>query len=161
MQRVAVETVVDSEIGPLSIINTHLAFHDDNENQQQVEHLNRLEQERAAHRSNPKRVGIGTYQEGYLASARMLCGDFNCTPDTSQYRYQLDMNWLDAWQLCHADKTHAPSCGIFDALQWSQGGHCRDFFWLSDELHSLKANINVDTRINLSDHQPVMLEISI
>ena len=161
MQRVAVETVVDSKIGPLSIINTHLAFHDAHENQQQIEHLNRLEQERAAHHSKPKRIGLGTYQEGFLASARMLCGDFNFTPDTSQYRYQLDMNWKDAWQLCNEDKTQAPTCGIFDARQWPQGGHCRDFFWLSHELQPLAADISVDTGTNLSDHQPVMFEISI
>ncbi len=161
MQRVGVETVVDSKIGPLSIINTHLAFHDNNENQQQIEHFNRLEQERVAHHSKPKRIGLGTYQEGFLPSARMLCGDFNFTPDTSQYRYQLDMNWKDAWQLSNEDKLHTPTCGIFDARQWPQGGHCRDFFWLSHELQSLNVEINVDTGINLSDHQPVMLEISI
>ena len=76
MQRIAVETVIDSKIGPVSIINTHLAFHDDSENQQQVAHLNHLEQERAAHHREPKQIGRGTYQEGFLASARMLCGDF-------------------------------------------------------------------------------------
>ena len=43
MQRVAVEAVIDSKIGPISIINTHLAYHDDAENQQQLEHLNHLE----------------------------------------------------------------------------------------------------------------------
>lgn len=161
MQRVAVETVVDSKIGPLSIINTHLAFHDAHENQQQIEHLNRLEQERAAHHSKPKRIGLGTYQEGFLASARMLCGDFNFTPDTSQYRYQVDMNWVDAWGLCNGNDAHLPSCGIFDALQWPQGEHCRDYFWLSHELQSLNVEIHVDSGINLSDHQPVMLEISI
>jgi endonuclease/exonuclease/phosphatase family metal-dependent hydrolase len=161
MQRVAVETVIDSESGPLSIINTHLAYHDDNENQQQMEHFNRLEHERAAHQSNPKRIGTGTYKEGFQASARLLCGDFNFTPEASQYRYQLDMNWSDAWQLCNGDKPHTPSCGLSDAQQWPQGGHCRDFFWLSHELQFQKVSISVDTGINLSDHQPVMLEISI
>lgn len=161
MQRVAVETVIDSESGPVSVINTHLAFHDDNENQQQLAHLNQLEQERAAHHREPKRVGSGTYQEGFLAAARMLCGDFNFTPDTSQYRYQVDMNWMDAWHLRHGDLVHPPTCGIFDTAQWPQGGHCRDFFWLSPELQILPVEISVDTDCNLSDHQPVMLEISI
>ena len=161
MQRVAVEAVIDSKIGPISIINTHLAYHDDAENQQQLEHLNHLEQERAAHRREPKRVGIGTYQEGFLPSARILCGDFNFTPDTSQYRYQLDMNWIDAWHTNNGDEVHPSTCGIFDAVQWPQGGHCRDFFWLSPELQSTKTEISVDIDTNLSDHQPVILEISI
>lgn len=161
MQRVAIEAVIDSNVGPISIINTHLAFHDANENQQQIQHLNHLEQERAAHYREPKKVGIGTYQEGFLPSARILCGDFNFTPDTSQYRYQLDMNWIDAWQKCNGDEMHPPTCGIFDAVQWPQGEHCRDFFWLSPELQSLQVEISVDTETNLSDHQPVILEISI
>ena len=160
MQRIAVETVIDSTMGPVSILNTHLAFHDDAENQQQVEHLNQLEQERTAHLREPKLLGTGTYQAGFPASARMLCGDFNFTPDTLQYRYQLDMNWADAWKLNRSDEKHPPTCGIFDAAQWPQGGHCRDFFWLSPELQSLEFNISVDTDSNLSDHQPVMLEIS-
>jgi endonuclease/exonuclease/phosphatase family metal-dependent hydrolase len=170
MQRIAVETLVDSAIGPVSIINTHLAFHDDAENQQQVEYLNHLEQERLAHHREPKQAGTGTYQPGSLAAARMLCGDFNFTPESPQYRYQLDMNWADAWKLSQADEVrsdeaHPPTCGLFDAAQWPQGGHCRDFFWLSPELQSLQSNISVkisaDTHCNLSDHQPVMLEISI
>jgi endonuclease/exonuclease/phosphatase family metal-dependent hydrolase len=161
MQRLAVETLVDSTMGPISILNTHLAFHDEAENQQQVEHLNHLEQERTAHQREPKRVGSGTYQAGYPATARMLCGDFNFTPESPQYRYQLDMNWADAWKLNQGNETHPPTCGIFDATQWPQGGHCRDFFWLSPELQSLQIEIKVDTDTNLSDHQPVMLEISI
>jgi len=161
MQRIAVETVVDSAMGPVSILNTHLAFHDDAENQQQVKHLYHLEQERAANHREPKRVGSGTYQAGFPASARMLCGDFNFTPDTPQYRYQLDMGWADAWQIRNGDGAHPSTCGISDAVQWPQGGHCRDFFWLSPELQSLEVEISVDTDTNLSDHQPVMLEISI
>jgi endonuclease/exonuclease/phosphatase family metal-dependent hydrolase len=161
MQRIAIDTVIDSKIGPVSIINTHLAFHDEAENQQQLAHLNHLEQERVAHHREPKRVGIGTYKAGFLASARMLCGDFNFTPDTPQYRYQVDRNWIDAWKMRNGDEMHPPTCGIFDTAQWPQGGHCRDFFWLSPELQSLQVEISVDTDTTLSDHQPVILEISI
>ena len=161
MQRIAVETLVDSTMGPVSILNTHLAFHDDAENQQQVEYLNHLELERVAHHREPKLLGAGTYQAGSLASVRMLCGDFNFTPDSPQYCYLLDMNWADAWTLNNSDEAHTPTCGLFDTAQWPQGGHCRDFFWLSPELQSLQFKISVDTNSNLSDHQPVMLEISI
>lgn len=161
MFRVAVETVVDSNSGPLSIINTHLAYHDVHENQQQLEHLYRLEQERTAHQKEPGRIGSGTYQAGFPASARLLCGDFNFTPDTSHYAYQVDMNWKDAWPLCNEDKPHTPTCGIFDLAQWVQGEHCRDYFWLSHELQTFDLNISVDTDTSLSDHQPVLLEIAI
>ncbi len=161
MPRIAVETTVASSMGPISILNIHLAFHDDAENQQQVAHLHRLEQERCAHQREPKKIGSGTYQAGFLPTARMLCGDFNFTPETPQYQYQLDKGWGDAWRLSCGIEAWPPTCGIFDTDQWPQGSHCRDFFWLSPELQSLPIEINVDTDTNLSDHQPVMLEISI
>ena len=72
MPRVAIDTCIDSSIGPLSIINTHLAFHDRNETQLQIEHLTRLEQERFAQHQSPKAAGPGCFRTGYLASARIL-----------------------------------------------------------------------------------------
>ena len=161
MQRVALETMVDSKMGPLSIINTHLAFHDNNENQQQIEYIYNLEQERIAHHLEPKKAGSGTYQKKSLASARIVCGDCNFTPDTSQYRYQVDGRWIDAWKLSRGEEAHLPTCGIFDTNQWTQGKHCRDYFWLSQEFELVNIEVKVDVKTNLSDHQPVILEISI
>jgi len=161
MQRVAVETIVESDIGPLSIMNTHLAFHDSNEKQLQLERFCLLEQERLAHHRSPKQLDAGTYQAGYLAKARILCGDFNLTPESAHYQYQIQDNWIDAWRQCHADQAHLPTCGIYDSLQWSEGAHCRDYFWLSNELASCKIDFNVDTHTDLSDHQPIILGINV
>ena len=161
MQRVAVETITESDIGPLSIINTHLAFHDSNENRLQLERFSLLEQERIAHHSSPKQLDTGIYQEGYLAKARILCGDFNLTPESANYQYQIQANWIDAWRQRHSDQEHLPTCGIFDSSQWPEGAHCRDYFWLSKELASCNIDVNVDTRTDLSDHQPIILEINV
>ncbi len=161
MQRVAVEAVVNTSIGSVSIINTHLAFHDSSETQQQLERLYHLELERTEHHRQPKLIGIGTYQQGYPAAARMLCGDFNFLPNSSHYRYQTEKYWIDAWHHTHRRRAHLPTCGIFDFKQWPEGGHCRDYFWLSQELQGQKIRVDVDTATSLSDHQPVTLEISI
>ena len=161
MQRVAIETVVNSEIGPLSIINTHLAFHDSNEAQQQLEKFNWLEQERIAHHRFPKQMGIGTYQEGFLPTARILCGDFNFTPDTTHYQYQLDNDWIDAWRQGHVGGARLPTCGIFDTRQWPEGPHCRDYFWLSIGLAKHDVTVEVDTCTDLSDHQPIILTLAV
>ncbi len=161
MQRVAVETITESTIGPLSVINTHLAFHDSNEKQLQLERLCLLEQERLSHHSSPKQLDTGTYQEGYLAKARILCGDFNLTPESTHYQYQIQDNWIDAWRQCHSTREHPPTCGIFDSNQWTEGPHCCDFFWISKELSSHNINVDVDTHTDLSDHQPIILEINI
>ena len=161
MQRIAIETEVTSSIGPLSIINTHLAFHDSNEAQQQLEHLTRLEQERLAQQQFPKSVGPGCYKQGFPASARVLCGDFNFDPGSSHYQYQTANGWSDAQTQSCPEQPHPPTCGIFDTEQWPQGEHCRDYFWLSNELASHKVDVHVDSKTNLSDHQPVVLEIDI
>ena len=137
MQRVAIETIVDTARGPLSIINTHLAFHDHDENQLQLERLCELERNRAARYQNPSAIGSGAYQAGFPPFASLLCGDFNFTPDTTQYRYQLDMNWLDAWCIHNQEAIPPATCGIFDHAQWPQGAHCRDYFWLSQEFRAL------------------------
>jgi endonuclease/exonuclease/phosphatase family metal-dependent hydrolase len=161
MPRVAIETCIDSSIGPLSIINTHLAFHDRNESQLQLEHLNAIERDRLAHIQFPKIVGPGSFQKGYLASARILCGDFNLEPDFPQYHYQITSGWIDSWKHCCPDEPQPPTCGIFDRKQWPQGGHCRDYFWLSNELAACKINVSIDSETDLSDHQPIILEINV
>jgi endonuclease/exonuclease/phosphatase family metal-dependent hydrolase len=161
MQRVAVETVIDSKRGYLSLINTHLAFHDANENLLQLERLCALEKERLAQHESPKEVAGGCYQQDYLASARILCGDFNFGTHSPQYRYQLDAGWIDAWQHCHGSEIHAPTCGVHDSQQWPEGPHCRDYFWLSSELQSFESRFTVDTSTSLSDHQPIVLELDI
>ncbi len=161
MPRVAIEVYIASKIGPLSIVNTHLAFHDNNESQIQLEHLTLLEQERIVHHQFPKDIGSGCYQQGFLASARILCGDFNFDPESSQYQFQIDSDWIDAWKHCCPDEPHLPTCGIFDRLQWPQGSHCRDYFWLSNELAPYKVDVNTDSASDLSDHQPIILEIDV
>lgn len=161
MPRVAIEVCIESKIGPVSIINTHLAFHDSNESQLQLEHLTRLEQERIAHHQLPKKSASGCYQNGFLASARIVCGDFNLEPESSHYQYQIDSGWRDAWKHSHPDEAYPATCGIFDHLQWPSGAHCRDYFWLSDELASTNINVSADSTTSLSDHQPIILEIDI
>jgi endonuclease/exonuclease/phosphatase family metal-dependent hydrolase len=160
MPRVAIEACVDSSIGPLSIINTHLAFHDSNEVQLQLEHLHAIELDRLAHLRSPKTAGPGCFQEGYLASARILCGDFNFDPECTHYQYQIDRGWVDTWKHCCPDEPQPSTCGIFDRAQWSQGGHCRDYFWLSNELVAHPIDVSVDSATDLSDHQPIILEIN-
>lgn len=161
MPRVAIETCINSSIGYLSIINTHLAFHDANENQRQIEHISYLEKERLAQHKSPKDPGPGSYQSGYLASARIICGDFNFEPESSHYQYQISSGWRDAQKQCNPETLHQPTCGIYDTAQWPQGVHCRDYFWLSQELGNHKVHVTVDSTTDLSDHQPIILEINI
>ena len=161
MPRVAVEVTINTGVGPVSVINTHLAYHDRCERQQQLERLSLLDQERKNQICYPKKHDSGAYQIGPVPVARVLCGDFNFSVDYPEYEYQVKNQWLDAWAISNKNMAHTPTCGIFDHKQWPQGPHCRDFFWLSSELASTKTNTLVDTATALSDHQPILLEIDI
>jgi len=161
MQRTAIETVIDSRIGHLGIINTHLAFHDEMENFQQIERLHLLEAERLARQKAPGETVAGCYAQCIQPTARIACGDFNFATDSKHYKYQLEKGWNDAWRLANPDIPHPPTCGIFDREQWADGPHCRDFFWMSSELKNIKVEVDVDTTTDLSDHQPVVLELEI
>ena len=161
MQRIAIETIINSSVGYLSLINVHLAFHDDAENRMQIEHINTLEKERLAHIIYPSENAPGCYEQNYLPTARIVCGDCNFDVTSNQYQYQLDNNWRDAWVHSYGSARHAPTCGLYDNLQWPQGPHCRDFFWLSHELVEQSILMTVDQTCDLSDHQPVMLSLDI
>ena len=161
MPRVAVEAVVNSTIGPLSVINTHLAYHDGYERKQQLERLNLIDHERKNQILYPKKSDTGAYQKGPLPVARVLCGDFNFGIEYPEHALLVDSGWIDAWAASNTGKLHSPTCGLFDHRQWPQGPHCRDFFWLSNELESPRLEMEVDTETRLSDHQPIVLEIDI
>ena len=161
MPRVAVETIMDSNFGQISIINTHLAYHDSNERQQQLERLTLLDQERKNQILYPKKHDSGAYQTASRPVARILCGDFNFGTDYPEYEYQINNQWLDAWTVSNKNNPHSPTCGLFDNLQWPQGPHCRDYFWLSNELATINLKMDVDLLTPLSDHQPIVIEMNI
>ena len=55
---------------------------------------------------------------------------------------------------------HIITCGIFDKKQWPEGSHCRDFGFISSNLKNNFDNIEVNQKIDASDHQPVVLNLS-
>jgi len=161
MQRLAVETVVNSATGPLSVLNMHLAFHDNGERQSQVAYICQLDADRRGQLAQPKQEGTGAYAAGYLPVARIACGDCNFGTDFDQYPYMLAHQWIDAWDLISSQAPRPNTCGIYDKEQWPEGPHTRDFFWLSQELADCGIDYRVDTATALSDHQPLMLEMAI
>jgi endonuclease/exonuclease/phosphatase family metal-dependent hydrolase len=152
---------VNSATGPLSVLNMHLAFHDNGERQSQVAYICQLDADRRGQLAQPKLEGTGAYAAGYLPVARIACGDCNFGTDFDQYPYMLAHQWIDAWDLISSQAPRPNTCGIYDKEQWPEGPHTRDFFWLSQELADCGIDYRVDTATALSDHQPLMLEMAI
>jgi endonuclease/exonuclease/phosphatase family metal-dependent hydrolase len=167
MPRQVTETTVAAGFGPLRVMNTHLEFHSTRQRLAQIERLRELHQQAAANVHNPPDYNAhGSYQLLSRPESCVVCGDFNIEVDSREYAAMLapladaPASFRDAWQICHAGRAHDPTCGVHDKVQWPQGPHCRDFFFVAGAVSQYVHDVRVDTVTNASDHQPVMLTVS-
>ncbi|MGB2294354.1 MAG: endonuclease/exonuclease/phosphatase family protein [Candidatus Puniceispirillum sp.] len=167
MPRQATEIVVQTANDPLRVITTHLEFHSAH---QRIAQMIRLRDNLGDVLANlPYDPGILS-TDPYAAIPRpanaILCGDFNSTPNDEDYRTltepfrALGDGYDDAWCIVHKDKEHAPTCGLYDHVQWPQGAHCRDFFFVSGALKQSITSLDVQLQTDASDHQPLSLVIA-
>ena len=166
--RQATEVVVDTKRGPLRIVTTHLEFHSDVQRRAQVTHLRSMHQETWENLLRPAQdPGDGLYAAAPRPLSAIYCGDFNFPPDDHVYAQMLKPFaegaglLVDAWTACYGSQAHAPTCGIFDQQQWPEGPHCRDYFFITDDLASRAQSVTVDLETSASDHQPVRLLLDV
>jgi len=166
MPRQMTEVTVDADDGPLRIMTTHLAFHSALERTAQIEALRSIHESIVQiNRHLPKQLTQGPYQAFDRASRAVICGDFNGLPDSSELTLLLARagdssgQLFDAWRELNAKLPHEPTCGLFDLEQWPQGGHCRDYFLVSNTLRECVSGFRTDTLTNASDHQPIVLTL--
>lgn len=153
--RCAVETLIDWR-GPMRILNTHLAYHDADERLAQLHYLNARCDAWQHQVTKPSKQGPGIYAQPFGTQATLLCGDLNLDSRSDQHALLEQQGWQDAFQLCHPQQPHTPTCGIHDSVQWPEGPHCRDFVWLKQLTPS---SLEVDTVTQLSDHQPLIVTL--
>lgn len=164
MRRQALETLIETPSGPLRVTNTHLEYHSAEQRRTQVERLLLLQAEAA---SGETPILHSSASEPYAASAlvesAILCGDFNLESSDPLYT-SLNQStkgeafYRDSWRVVHPDRPHPPTCGIFDAKQWPEGPHCRDFIFVTGDLGRRISNIVVNEQTASSDHQPMLIE---
>ncbi|WP_201832516.1 endonuclease/exonuclease/phosphatase family protein [Microvirga zambiensis] len=166
MQRQALEILVESSFGALRVITTHLEYHSEIHREAQIGYL------RTIHEEGEKRSQIGfedrsegSYRTMPRPVGTVICGDFNLGPDEKLHRdiqepYARGVpRLLDAWTVAHGRTPHAPTTGVADFKQWPQGPHCRDYFFVTENLTERVAQVQVDVETTASDHQPLMLEL--
>ena len=167
MMRQATEVVVAAAGGPLRIVNLHLEFHSPEQRMAQVDRLRELHREAIEERRLPPRTDSdGPYQAVARPVDGVFCGDFNMRCDSAEYRRMLApmaddaRPFRDAWPLVHPGRAHVPTCGVHDRVQWPEGPHCRDFFFVTGACGESARDLRVDTVTDASDHQPLMLELA-
>jgi endonuclease/exonuclease/phosphatase family metal-dependent hydrolase len=159
MQRQALEVVAQSGFGPVRVVTTHLEYHAAEHRASQLERILEIQAEAAKMAEREPDRSDGPYRTVARPASAILCGDFNFGPSDPLY-VRVGSRFLDSWTLRHSDRPHAPTCGIFDHEQWSEGPHCRDFIFVTADLADHVTDVRVDIDASASDHQPVMIELA-
>jgi endonuclease/exonuclease/phosphatase family metal-dependent hydrolase len=164
MRRAALEVLIRTPLGPLRVITSHLEYHHAAHREAQVRRLREIHAEGyALDRLRFRDHSDGPYRASPPALGTVLCGDFNMGPGDAAYESMLADHasaapaLYDAWRVCKGTELHAPTTGVFDAAQWPEGPHCRDYVFVSGELIRNVQGIRVDLETDASDHQPVRL----
>lgn len=165
MPRAALFCLIDAPGKPLRVATTHLEFHSERQRMAQVGRLRTLYAEGFANEVLPPKPGPGAYAPLPQSRGLALCGDFNFELNSAPYGAMLTSlgqgapGLVDAWTAVHGTRPHDPTCGIHDHAQWKQGAHARDFWFVSADLGAAVRSVEVDTRTDASDHQPVWLTL--
>ncbi len=165
MRRAAIDAVIATPSGYLRVISSHLEYHSVQQRQAQLKYLLRMKL--AADKRCRDGIACSEaspYNLPLMPSQTVICGDFNMLPFGLEYNEFLAVaspevqNLLDVWCELNPGKAHPGTCGIFDAQQWPEGPHCRDFVFVSRGLSGTATEFQVDQKTASSDHQPMLVE---
>ena len=166
MPRVAVEATLQAGFGPLRVTTTHLEYYSDVQRRAQAARLRVLHEE-ACHRALAP--GKATSEGGPFDStpqptAAILTGDFNFPPEHPshaeiQSSAARDLPpYRDAWTALNRHAPHAPTFCVHDR-RYSKTPYCCDFIFVSEDIVGRVRRMAVDGATELSDHQPVLIEL--
>ncbi len=165
MARNCVEVTLDAPGGPLRVLTTHLEYYSPRSRLAQAEALCARQREAAEWAAQPlagEADGNPIFAPRPSPVDAVLCGDFNCEPDSPAYQMlatPAPHGWADAWRLAHGDAPHAPTVGLHGA-EWPERPYCCDFVWLAGSLRERLRAIRVDAATAASDHQPLLVELA-
>ena len=168
MQRAALETVVLAPWGPLRVMTTHLEYYSSTQRMAQVDALRMLHLEACSHAIAPRvpEDAGQPFQALPRPLSAILTGDFNFKPHSTEYRRitaPFDSDGvpalMDAWTVMHPGVPHAPSAGLYED-SWAKSPYCCDFIFVTADLAQKVSVVEIVSRTQASDHQPVLLELA-
>ena len=167
MQRIALEATLNTPLGLVRVTTTHLEYYSSLQRVSQIERLRELHREATAQAGSvrPGLASEGPFFFGQRAAASILCGDFNCLPESAEMARMLaamddaTRPYRDAWEITHCGEPHAPTVGIYDKTQWPDPPFTFDFILVSEDFAGRIKEMRVDAMSDASDHQPVLLEL--
>lgn len=166
MQRVLVEAAVESDVGPLRVMTTHLEYYSRPQREAQIDAIRRLHVEACAlsgRETLPEEAG-GTFEVFPRPVEALLCGDMNFPARAPERMRMLEAfsggepAFRDAWEVLHPGEAHAPTCGIHP-VGFVDRPECFDFVFLTEGLAGRLAAHGIDAATAASDHQPVWVAL--
>jgi endonuclease/exonuclease/phosphatase family metal-dependent hydrolase len=166
MQRICVEAVIVTPTGVVRVMTTHLEYYSSRQRAAQVEALRALHRQASAHGRNPRngKETDPTFAVLPRGMSAILCGDLNFKPTDPEHAritapYDDDTPRLaDAWCAAHPGEAHAHTVGLHEC-DWPDEPYCCDFVFVSEDLVSRVAALQVNRQTDASDHQPVLLDL--
>jgi endonuclease/exonuclease/phosphatase family metal-dependent hydrolase len=171
MPRMCTSVTVDSALGPVRLMTTHLEFYSARQRMAQTRALVDLHHEACAHAAQPplQDASGGPFQSKAHTASAILCGDFNLERHEPEYALlgaepdaaapQGASALRDAWPLAHGRRAPAPTFRLHDRRYGPEPISC-DYVFVSDDLAPRVRAVEVDTETTVSDHQPVLLRLA-
>ncbi|MBB5405238.1 endonuclease/exonuclease/phosphatase family protein [Paraburkholderia youngii] len=166
MLRVALEAVLEADVGPIRVISTHLEFYSEKQRLAQVARLRELHQEACNHAHFPARgeKPDSPFADTARPLSAVVCGDFNSAFEDTAFCRMLEPiadapTFVDAWARAHPGEPRAATVGLYDHEQWPDGPFACDFVFVTQDLGTRIASCDVDPHSRSSDHQPMWLEL--
>ena len=160
-----VVTVLDPRLGPVRVMSTHLEYYSQPQRLAQARAVRALHAEASAQALAPpeaSRDGSPFQAKLHTANA-LLCGDFNLQPHEPEYAELVSgaapgRLW-DCWRLLHGEAPHPPTFQVHDRTYGPDTIAC-DFVFVSEGLKERVRRIAIDSATQVSDHQPVLVELA-
>jgi endonuclease/exonuclease/phosphatase family metal-dependent hydrolase len=156
--------VMEPQSGPLRVMTTHLEFYSKSQRMAQARALRDLHVQycaQAAAPPQPSDDGSPFQTKRHTANA-ILCGDFNLEAHEPEYAVLTEPDpqgrlW-DSWRLLHGNAPHPATFRIHDR-RYGPDPVTSDFVFISDGLKDKVRRIAIDAVTQVSDHQPVLVEL--
>jgi endonuclease/exonuclease/phosphatase family metal-dependent hydrolase len=168
MPRMCTSVTVQSALGPLRVMTTHLEFYSARQRMAQARALVDLHAEACAHAAAPPLDDDsgGPFQSKLHTASAVLCGDFNLERHEPEYAVlgappgEPGVTALrDVWPLAQGTAPPAPTVRLHDRRYGPEPISC-DYIFVSDDLAPRVRSVAVDTATTVSDHQPVLLKLA-
>lgn len=159
-----VVTVMDPQLGAVRVMTTHLEFYSKPQRRAQASAVVDLHLQYTGHAIAPPEPSDdgSPFQTKAHTDQAILCGDFNFLAQEGEYATITEPSpkgtlW-DAWRVLHGDAPQPPTFRLHDR-RYGPEPICCDFVFVSDSLKGRVKRMNTDSMTQVSDHQPVMIEL--